>query len=84
MIFAADTLMSRAGVLVSEVEGESEEDMQCHCSVLHDSSFSSTSHVLELRFVAEEMKANQDYRDFGFQGSFRFINTYCTDSTVAR
>ena len=45
--------------LISKVTGESEEDMQCHCSVLHNSAITSTSSRIQLRFVVEGMKPNQ-------------------------
>ena len=42
-----------------KVDGESEEDMQCHCSVLHNSVITSTSSRIQLRFVVEGMLPNQ-------------------------
>ena len=42
-----------------KVDGESEEDMQCHCSVLHNSVVTSTSSRIRLRFVVEGMRPDQ-------------------------
>ena len=52
-------LLCRAGVLLTEVTGEAEEDMQCHCSVLHNSVVTSTSSRIRLRFVVEGMRPDQ-------------------------
>merc|ERR1712012_10377 len=74
----------RAGLFVTEVTGESEEDMQCHCSILHNSISLSTSSRIQLRFLVEGMRPDQDFNDFSMRGSFRFVNTLCTDSTLTR
>ena len=51
---------SRFNVLLYlKVDGESEEDMQCHCSVLHNSVVTSTSSRIRLRFVVEGMRPDQ-------------------------
>ena len=45
--------------IILKVTSESEEDMQCHCSVLHNSAITSTSSRIQLRFVVEGMQPNQ-------------------------
>ena len=100
---------------MTKVTGESEEDMQCHCSILHNSISLSTSSRIQLRFLVEGMRPDQvitiititninmipvimviatiakililphqDFNDFSMRGSFRFVNTLCTDSTLTR
>ena len=73
-----------AGVFITEVEGETETDQQCHCGVMHNTLITSTTNVILLTFRVTGMLPSQDWRDFLMTGSFRFISSHCQDPTVGR
>ena len=82
--YRCESSSSRAGVYVTEVEGESLEQAQCYCQYMHGAEVISTSNTLLVTFVVENMDALDDYNRFFMRSTFRFIETNCADPTLGR